>query len=156
MDLQQIFNNAMAAKRAERQLTSSQFTLIELLTALKAVKNQNLPLVYDGGEYVPTEIDSWRGAYAELAMDYREKESVEKIKTVAEWCEILSEAIGKTFEGYKGGDFRMGKTTSIWVANYGNASGFKSDKENDLYYQGIVGVEEHAEHVSLLSEPMDS
>ena len=53
---------------------------------------------------------------------------------------VLNLAKGKVFEGYKGGDFTMGKTTPVWVANYGESSGFK--REGDKYNQAVVDVEE--------------
>jgi hypothetical protein len=28
-------------------------------------------------------------------------------------------AIGEVFEGYKGGDFQMGRNTPVWLASYG-------------------------------------
>jgi hypothetical protein len=38
-------------------------------------------------------------------------------------CALLSEcraAMGRVFCGYKGGDFLMGETTPIWLADYGH------------------------------------
>lgn len=35
-----------------------------------------------------------------------------------QFLEMLKEAVGKTYEGYKGGDFEMTEDTPMWVANY--------------------------------------
>jgi hypothetical protein len=52
-------------------------------------------VVYDFGGCVPSEIDSWRGIYSELALDY---ETVEP-KTVEELLAVLKEANGKDIRG---------------------------------------------------------
>jgi len=52
---------------------------------------------------------------------------------------VLKLVQGKYCVGYKGGDFTMGKTTPIWVANYGSSEGFKRDDEK---YQGVVDIVE--------------
>jgi hypothetical protein len=43
--------------------------------------------------------------------------------------------------GYKGGDFRVGRQTPIWVANYGESgvSGYK-EGANDYPSVGVVDV----------------
>lgn len=56
---------------------------------------------------------SWRGSYDELAM-----EPVTNT-TVGEVLEVAKSAIGKTFEGYKGGDFRMHEFTPVHIAKWG-------------------------------------
>jgi hypothetical protein len=48
---------------------------------------------------------------------------------------MLTEAIGKTYTGYKGGEYVMGKVTPVWVANYGNC-----DPEEFNSSAGVVGV----------------
>jgi hypothetical protein len=71
----------------------------------------------------PTELMSWRGVYAELSFGF----SFEgKEPTVKKIITELREAVGKTYEGYKGGDFVMGRSTPVWVANYGNSGDTRS------------------------------
>lgn len=48
--------------------------------------------------------------------------------------------IGKTFTGYKGGDFEMSRRTPVWVANYGNAGN-----------TGIVGIHDDGYSVIILT-----
>jgi len=48
--------------------------------------------------------------------------------TVNDFLKILNLAMGKYFVGYKGGDYTMGKTTPMWVANHGESGGFQRKK----------------------------
>lgn len=74
-------------------------------------------LLGDGEEKHPGHVDSYRGVYAHLA-----------IEPTSTPCEIedliarLREADGKTFTGYKGGNFTMNRNTPIWVSRRGEAS----------------------------------
>lgn len=152
MDLQTIINNQMAASRAEELKNSSQLMLGEMILKLEAVKNKELPLFIDIMDKRPMGIDSWRGIYAELAIQtesfgnyntdivtyessygnsYEQKKIGKENPTVAEWIEVLKEAVGKTFVGYKGGDYTMGKNTPVYLAEYGSSSFKIDDKEID-------------------------
>jgi hypothetical protein len=154
MDLQTILNNAVAAKRAEDLKNSPQLLLGEMILKLELVKNKDLPLFIDLMDKRPKGIDSWRGIYAELAIQtetfgsyntdkieweskdgeyksYVQKEIGKENPTVAEWIDVLKEAVGKTFTGYKGGNFTMGKGTPVYLAENGEASFKTDDKEID-------------------------
>ena len=72
---------------------------------------------FDFGGLVPRQLDSWRGVYAELALGYDDQ--WRNPVTVAELLVELRSAIGKTFTGYKGGDFKMDEGTKVWADNYG-------------------------------------
>jgi hypothetical protein len=120
MDLQIMLNNAIAAKRAEELKTSSQLTLGEIILklencSLKDNDGDNKEVRFGFGYFRPTTIDSWRGSYCELAIGYDEKAEE---KTAEQFLKELKEAVGKTYVGYKGGDFLMGKNTPVWVSNY--------------------------------------
>lgn len=121
--LQNIANNAIKAERGEDMKVSKQLTLGEIILKLEAVnpkrKNgEDKTIIYDFAYFLPTHLMSWRGSYCELAIGYSDKEPG---KTVNEFLKDLKEAIGKIYSGYKGGDYMMGKTTPIWVANYGES-----------------------------------
>lgn len=58
---------------------------------------------------------SYRGYYDELAFEC----SSFKQTTVKNTLKMLDECIGATFEGYKGGKFKMENDTYINVATYG-------------------------------------
>lgn len=152
MDLQTMLNNAFAAGRQEELKNSPQLLLGEMILKLEAISDKSKPLYIDIRDLRPMGVDSWRGSYCELAIqtemigshntDEVEKEYPEygmtiwktapigkENPTVGEWIEVLKQAIGKTFTGYKGGDFLMGKNTPVWLAEYGDASFVLDEKE---------------------------
>lgn len=92
--------------------------LIAKQEELKQKYGEEARVVYDFEYLYPTHIDSWRGSYAELALNF---ESGGEAMGVSEFLKMLKAAVGKTFTGYKGGDYIMTKNTPVWVANYGNA-----------------------------------
>lgn len=123
MDLQTYIQNAVKASRANTLANSDQLTLGELILKLEPiVKNQKegeeATVRYDFEYLFPTTIDSWRGSYDELALNFETQG--EEMK-VSEFLKMLKECVGKTFTGYKGGDFTMHKRTPIWVANYSHS-----------------------------------
>lgn len=147
MDMQTMLDNAMAARRAESMKLSPQLTIGELVLKLESIPDKNNPIFFDNENYFPIALDSWRGSYCEIAFKYADKEtetatplSVQKI------LNELKEAIGKTYEGYKGGDFLMGKNTPVWIANYGNSCGYNDET------MGIVDVKEMSDKVILVTE----
>lgn len=143
---QKIMDNLMADERFNRMKTSTQLMLGELIILLENVKNKDLPVIFDYGEYRPICLDSWRGAYGELAINYSDKESP---ISCAKLLKELKEAIGKTFEGYKGGDYVMGKNTPLWAANYGTSLAWCGDS------RGIIGIEEREDFISITTEKME-
>ena len=72
IDLQTMLDNAVQAERAREMLTSDQLTLGELTLKLEGLKDKNLPVVFDDGKYKPTGLDSWRGSYRELSLNYED------------------------------------------------------------------------------------
>lgn len=127
IDLQTYLNNAVAASRQEELKGMDVMLLGELVLKLENIADQTKAIRFDFDDMIPDGLDSWRGIYAELSLHYS-KEPRTSVADVLSWCK---EAIGKTFEGYKGGDFVMGKQTPIWVANYGESgvSGYKDSEE---------------------------
>jgi hypothetical protein len=128
MDLQTYLDNAMIANREERMKTSDQLTLGEIILKIEPIlKKQEMikekykheaAVVFDFEYLYPIDIDSWRGIYRELALGF---ESGDNKMTVVDFYKMIKDCVGKTFTGYKGGDFVMGKNTPVWVANYGNS-----------------------------------
>jgi len=126
MDFQEIVQNKVSAMRAEQLKTMPVITLGELIAKLEPIpqeykwsyNNSVTPVEvrYDFPGMYPTYLDSWRGIYAELALGYGGEK-----KNLADLLKDCKEAVGKTFEGYKGGEFVMGKATPIWVSNYGES-----------------------------------
>lgn len=112
-----------------------QLMLGELIEKIKACGltygEENLPktMMFDFGSAVPTCLNSSRGDYSELALGYRLdgydrhfKENDAKPSLATDLLSDLESAIGSTFEGYKGGEYKMTKDTPVWVDNWGNCS----------------------------------
>lgn len=134
MEFQEIVENKLAANRAEEMKTSLQLTLGELILKLEpiAAKQDEIKKKYEHEaevlfdfEYLfPTGLSSWRGVYAELALTfslggYGKPDKIEPMK-INKFLKMLKGAIGKSFTGWKGGEFMMGKNTPLWVANEGS------------------------------------
>lgn len=117
INLQTMIDNALKAERQETLKSSPQLTLGELISKLEKVEKDSVTVRFDFEYIRPSGIDSWRGSYEELALSFDLEGSI----TVKELLVILKDAVGKTFTGYKGGEFLMSKHTPIWVANYGNS-----------------------------------
>jgi hypothetical protein len=106
-----------------------QLTIGETIAALKAVEyNNDADVRFDFGYFVPYRAESYRGFYNQLALGYgphnpqKEWEKQSILKTPAKVIQELEGAIGRTYEGYKGGDFVMRADTPLWVANRGDAN----------------------------------
>ena len=56
---------------------------------------------------------SYRGYYSELAFHPC------KSARVGDMLELARSCVGKTFTGYKGGEFTMNAYTDVYIANYG-------------------------------------
>lgn len=132
MNLQDYINNALKSSRQDTLAKSDQLTLGELILKLEPIVakqeerisegKDEAHVYYDFCNLFPTEIDSWRGSYSELALNFVDSDNDgAKTMTVGGLLTMLKSTIGKTFEGYKGGEFTMNKHTPIWVANYGNS-----------------------------------
>ena len=57
---------------------------------------------------------SYRGFYEDLAF-----EPVENVP-VRDMLECAKASLGKTYQGYKGGNYNMDERTSVWIAVYGD------------------------------------
>jgi hypothetical protein len=143
MGLQEMVTNAVSAMRAEELKDMSVLSLGEIIAKLEAIQEKEKgrdeePWVrFDFGSLVPTTLDSWRGVYAELAIGYEDVKDWPKLSVIL--AEFKS-AVGKTFTGYKGGNFKMGRNTPVWVANYG-----------DVGDTAIVEVENGGYEVTLIT-----
>lgn len=102
MDIQAMVDAWSAQMQMER--SQSQLTLGELIAKLDA-----MPATTPVGLVEP---HSYRGYYRDLAFEPGES-------TAGAVLEAARAALGATFEGYKGGDYVMGKSTPVWVASYG-------------------------------------
>jgi len=103
---------------------SKHLRLGDIIDALEGA-NEGLSVEFDFGGFAPQEIDSYRGYYSDLALSFSEKGT-----KVGDLLRELRDADRAVFTGYKGGEYRMDRSTPVWVANYGRCHGV-----------AVVGVE---------------
>ena len=115
---------------------AGQLSLGELLARLEAL-DPELPVffTFDGQlDGVPADYHSYRGYYRFIALaryfgGYEDgtwnylQEGMTVYETVGKLAEATREAIGKTYVGWKGGNFTMSRRTPVWVSQQGGASG---------------------------------
>lgn len=77
-----------------------------------------LPVIFSDGSH-PLRLASWRGVYAELSLEPVKYEGDVALGTVGELLKEARRADGATFQGYKGGDYRMSRDTPVWADAYG-------------------------------------
>ena len=95
-------------------------TLGKLIDELEKA-NKNLHPQIGFGDIMVEGLDSWRGDYGELALSYGFF-NYDDPMTVGKLLSLCLDAVGKSFEGYKGGDYTMCLETNVWVDNYGKYS----------------------------------
>lgn len=103
---------------ASQERAKYQMTLGGLVTALEGY-DPDAWVLYDMIEgRSPSSPQSYRGYYCDLSLPPR----ADPIR-VSDLLELCREAVGRTFEGYKGGDFTMHSKTPLWASPYGDANG---------------------------------
>jgi len=91
----------------KRERAETQMTLGKLIAALETMP-QDAPVANLHNAH------SYRGYYSDLAF-----EPAHGTRPASELLAECRNAMGRVFQGYKGGDFMMGETTPVWVACYG-------------------------------------
>lgn len=82
----------------------------------------------------PKRPHSWRGSYSELS--FPPAEGV----TLSAMSDALKDALDKTFEGYKGGDFTMHLATEVYIDPYGSCPGNRIGQSLIAYWTGTFPV----------------
>lgn len=163
MDFQNITSNAIDKMRAEELKNMPVLTLGEMIATMETIvdkwhkkekrEDENEPLVMFDFEYAyPTGFSSWRGVYSELALNFSfwgyGPEGYVKVEgfdskppTISEFLNMLKSTVGKTFMGWKGGEFVMGRGTPVWVANCGNSGN-----------TAVVGIKDEGYRVIILTQ----
>lgn len=101
------------------RVSDNQMTLGELVRELKR-HDQDKEILFDFAYFRPAGgVHSYRGYYEDLAIGY-EPGGQTKVGEVVKW---LEEAEGKSFYGYKGGQYLMDSDTVVWVAMSDEAGG---------------------------------
>lgn len=117
----------------------NEYTLGNLIDALSEL-NPNGKIQYAFGWMVPTDFHSARGDYSEIALGWKVGDYGE-VK-VADLLERAMSAVGSTYEGWKGGHYKMKRDTRLWVENYGDGgnmsivqiTGEYLDDDEPMYY----------------------
>lgn len=117
------------------------FTLGDLIKELKKY-NTDSPIIIKPFDLIPTNFDSYRGYYTDLALGY---EISNNAMTVGSLLKQAEEAVGKTFTGYKGGEFKMTENTPVWVSNYGECSDMAIGSIEELYCYVVINCYEKGE-----------
>lgn len=102
---------------------SRTMTVAELIDQLERHHDAER-VVFDFGCMVPTDFQSWRGSYSELALGYGNEPDMDgpEAPSAKELRQRLKDACSRYHHGYKGGEFKMGPNTEIWVDNWGECS----------------------------------
>lgn len=139
--------NAFVAfrKRAEsgEPLTpenAMQMNLGQLIDALERMPKDK-SVIFDFCKLAPGNFSCYRGYYEQLALGYGEGHTL-KHPTVGVLLDGAREANGNTYSAWKGGEFKMGRHTSLWAAQ----------DYDDCSDTMIVGVVEHDFEVVLQTE----
>ena len=124
MNLQQYLDSVSKSRRTAILEQNDQLTLgqlikkIQVIADIQAEREDEATVRYDFEYLFPNAADSWRGDYSELALNYNV--DGEEMK-VSEFLSMLKECVGKSFSGWKGGEYRMTEDTPVWVANPGKS-----------------------------------
>lgn len=123
--------------------------LRELIQKLESASQQKIVEFDFGG--TPNEAHSYRGYYRDLAFSFAPgveyyDNVIEPIpsKTVAQFLEECKAANGKTYTGWKGGDFTIGDTTQVWASQEGMSSGL-----------AITGIKEIEDKVIITTKNLE-
>lgn len=103
--------------------------LSEIIQALDAAIEKDGERAVQWG-FDPSSAHSWRGDYSDLSFEPMEGVSL------ADMRDALRNALGKTFEGYKGGDYTMRDTTYVYIDPYGDCPGNRIGQSLVAYWTG--------------------
>ncbi len=137
-DLQKIVNAMGQAMQSER--SNYHVTLGELCQVLSAAPQDSKVVLDHNLSVSPGSPDSYRGYYSDLAF----APSSEPI-TVKDFKAVCQDCLGKTFEGYKGGDYTMGPETPLWLSSYGTTRDSRA----------IVGIHQEMDLFVLQTKVLD-
>ena len=113
-------------------------TMIEKLEQeIEKCTEREPSIIFDFCRLYPDCLDSYRGYYCDLAIGYTHDTAIK----ATEFLEMLVQSENTTFEGWKGGDFKMDANTIIWAANPGRTGDTK-----------VVGVKFDGWHIVIQTE----
>lgn len=119
MDQDEFMKTIQKAAQAETNQMSAeagQVTVGELIAKLESAPKKLAIILSDGNS--PGVYSSYRGYYDHIAIEPGDEPT-----TVKDFLKATKEVVGKTYMGYKGGDYTMTKHTPVWVSAYGDYTG---------------------------------
>lgn len=124
-----------------KQRSKEMFTLGNLIDELEKYP-KDWGVYIEPFHLVPNNFCSYRGYYRDLNITVKTRREA-KLKnqeiTVGEFLEMAKEANGKTFYGYKGGEFTMNRNTPIWVGDDDYSTGV-AIAEVKKAYDGLIEI----------------
>ncbi len=134
MDQIEFVQNAVKKMRYADFVNSGQLSVQELIARLEQFDPKTSVGLRFYGATLIASVDSYRGYYDELAFDVTTDYGVSD-PTVGEVLYCLKQALGKTFYGWKGGEYVMNQHTPLWIAKSGT-TGSKVVGVNEKYAPG--------------------
>lgn len=103
----------------------TQFTLGDLISRLENVEDQDKMVFFDFCGCIPTVINSSRGFYRDPALGwsgtgYSSAGSAYSNSSVSALVERLKWSLGRTYTGWKGGEYTYDTNSRLWVDNPGD------------------------------------
>jgi hypothetical protein len=141
--MQALLDKMSAMLLKERQ--QKQLTLGALIDYLETVPSKSR-LTWKDGKGIARP-HSYRGYYSDLALSYPYGENSGLVRVGTVLTMLKEKCLGQTFEGYKGGDYRMDRGTPLWCSPYGVCSNLAivsvERDEKGHYYLRTQKVEDH-------------
>ena len=109
---------AMQVMNDQRKDSAQNLRLGDFIKILEE-RPQDQTISFDFCGFAPKKFDSYRGYYEDLSLSPSD-ETYSKVK-VADVLADAKAAMGKTFTGYKGGEFLMDADTLLWTSPYGES-----------------------------------
>jgi len=124
----QVFIDEMG-RRMKNARVSQMMTLGKALGVLEEIPDPQYIECFiniKGKKFQGTTVCSYRGYYEDLALVVEEVEI--PTTSVDDMLGTLYGAMGRKFEGYKGGEYLMGEDTPLWVTFDSSGTGFPIDR----------------------------
>lgn len=114
-----------------------QLTLGQVIDVLERVDDKSRGVAFDFAATAPTRVRSYRGYYDQPALGWAATgySGSHQPPSVADLITELRGAVGRTFEGWKGGDYTYDFDSPLWVDNPGDCNGtYITGADTEGYY----------------------
>jgi len=119
-------HEAICKEFYDRRVSFGQLTIGQIIEKLSQIDGSFPVLIDCGGSYhhggTVGRGFSYRGYYRDFCVEPIAAAS--SPNTVSRLLETFKFANGKSYHGYKGGDFVMSQNTFVWLSEYGVSSGY--------------------------------